>query len=589
MKKLLYSVILFAGLFLQNMTFTAYQPATGPLTLGDNHPNRGAIMQIVVDNNPAVVGATPLSAANTVIAQFNGNGQNFSSYQQIIGQLRQTTNNDLANSVVEAFETVIMHMYDYRIYVFGGYRKWQSIVATGIHSPFSYFSSQKTAECKQLIDELDKLAEIVHPHNLATSLRIKTTVESYRHWRRNLALTCAAYLAADACQNGLEKSTAYLLYEKGLSNSPSIVWNGLKNNFAWTKEGFILVAKGLYGTWEYGIKPAGKACLWGAEAFEEKKPDASKSGWFNSSPSYTSLTPTNYLKDTWSSYLETFGKKKLISSNGNARQTITDNNSSSSLYKALPIIGGGALGVPALYYIYTKLRPAAAPGVVPAAQNMGIIVPAGVVGGGVLAQAPQRQPLAHIIPVAPTILQAIQGAQAAQAQAQAAQAQALNAIANPAIGANIAAAQQFLPEIQNTIIRNQTAVASAQTALTLAQAQAAQAEAQATTEVIQAITEFIEVILGRVNPAPVTVAIATQAQAIQQQNQIALQAAQAEAAINQRATGALQRCLYAENTSNRGIQTILANINIPNVMELLEITQALADEAYAAALAAEAA
>lgn len=595
-KKLLSFVILCAGLLLPNMTFPAYQPATGPLTFVDRHPNRGAIMQIVVDNNPAVVGANHLSAANTVIAQLDGNGQNFSTYQQIIDKLRQTTNNDLANNVVEAFETVIMHMYDYRIYILGGYNRWQSIIATGIHSPLSYFSSQKTAECKQMIDELAKLAEIVEPHNKITSLRIQATVQSYRHWRRNIALACAAYLAADAHQNGIEKSTAYLLYEKGLSNAPSIVWNGLKNNFAWTKASISLAGGGIYGAWKYGVKPAAKAVLWGAEAFEEKTPDAKKSqtGWlsglFSSSSKDTvssnevPLTATNYLKDTWTSYLETFSKKKVILSDNSAMPAIIDNGySSSTKYIALP--AATALGLAGIYYLYQRLLQ-------PAAQGVGAaILPAGINGGAAaLAPAPPIIPaLVHIVPVAPTILQARQAAQTSLTQAQAAQAQAQIAIANPGIGANIVVAQTLLAEIQPTIARTQAAVGSAQAALTLAQAQAAQAEAQATTEFIIALTDLIEITQGRANPAPATLGIIAQVQAIQAQNQVALQAAQAAAATNQRAIAANQRCLYAQGLSDRGAQRILANQNIPNIMEVLALMQALANEAYAAALSAEAA
>ena len=174
-----------------------YTPAAGPLTLGDSGPahhlTRGAIMKAVIDNKPANPNSNlKLAAANLDLADFDGRGQAFRTYQEIMHNISQSTNAEAALQAAKAIETVIMHLYDYDTYALGSYKPCRSIFMTGIryHSIFS-----DDEKLKQLIDELENLANTVSVHSKSMSLRLKTTVYSYRHWRRNMALTCAACLA----------------------------------------------------------------------------------------------------------------------------------------------------------------------------------------------------------------------------------------------------------------------------------------------------------------------------------------------------------------------------------------------------------
>src|SRR3990167_1962108 len=249
-----------------------YTPAAGPLTFGDSGPahhlTRGAIMKAVIDNKPANPNSNPkLAAANLDLADFDGRGQAFRTYQEIMHNISQSTNAEAALQAAKAIETVIMHLYDYDTYALGSYKPCRSIFMTDIryHSIFS-----DDEKLKQLIDELEKLANIVSVHSKSMSLRLKATVHSYRHWRRNMALTCAAYLAGDAIKHGAKNSIVNQFYQGGFRNSPEIALNHFMN----VGYGVLGIGKGLGKgvqlTWTYGAKPAGKFLFGGAAAFKSQ-------------------------------------------------------------------------------------------------------------------------------------------------------------------------------------------------------------------------------------------------------------------------------------------------------------------------------
>lgn len=289
MKKLFLSFMLFAASF--NL-FAAgmHVPAVGPVQLGDAVNGqqgvlRGAIMKAIVDNNPANPNTNPiLAAANIAIAQFDGQGQHFRAYQAIMTNISQSTNTQAAIEAVKAFENVIMHLYDYDTYLVGGYKSGISIfLPTGVRwswiKPWCYFSpksyfSDNDARSKQLIDELDKLADVARIHSIVEYVRIKATVQSYRNWRRNVMLSIAAYLAADACRHGYDKSIINQFYQGGLENAGEMAINHLLN----FRDAAKCVGFGLYKTAHGLCKAGGKVCgvmLHGKKAFE-KNNDQSK-------------------------------------------------------------------------------------------------------------------------------------------------------------------------------------------------------------------------------------------------------------------------------------------------------------------------
>jgi hypothetical protein len=255
-----------------------YTPAAGPLTLSDAGSGRGmargAIMKAIVDNDPANAGSDPkLAAANTALSVFDGRGQTFRPYQEIMQNIKQSTNTQAALDAAKAIETVIMHRYDYDTYCLGGYRPTQSILISGIRY-WNFFSDD--AILKQLIDELEHLANIVSYHSIASSIRLKTTVHSYRHWRRNMLLSIAAYLAADAYKHGYEACLINQFHQHGLKNAPEMAINHAMN----LKSGLYNAGKGVWGgakgAWDYCLKPAGKYIYGGAQAFEDAKSQEKK-------------------------------------------------------------------------------------------------------------------------------------------------------------------------------------------------------------------------------------------------------------------------------------------------------------------------
>jgi hypothetical protein len=268
-----------------------------PLQLGDadtrraGQLTRGAIMKAIVDNNPANILADPkLMQANMAIAAFDKRGQNFNTYDVILENIRQSTKAHEAIAAVQAFETVIMHLYDYDTYAYGSYAPWQSIFVTGVRYRSVFKDSDKL---KALIDELEILSDVVGVHSTRESLRLKATVHSYRHWRRNLAIACAAHLMLDAYVNGADKSLVNQFYHKGLSDPIGMSKNHFKNSWFYAKGTGKLVKGTLTGSWNYVIYPIGKFCFGGKAAFEEKPKQVAKKQASSTKPDALSTKRTD--------------------------------------------------------------------------------------------------------------------------------------------------------------------------------------------------------------------------------------------------------------------------------------------------------
>ena len=257
-----------------------YRPAQGPLDFNgtgrQGQNTYGPIMQAIRDNNPINLNVNSvLAQANADISAFDGHGQNFSSYQQIMTNLCSTTNTAKAVAALQAFEHVIMHLYNYKAYFGGSYNSISSMFVTGIrqswfdlrcYGPKSWISDNDP-ELKQLIDELEGVASVMERHNTTESARLNMMIHSYRHWRRNMALTVAAYLIADACKHGVDKSIVSQFYQGGLTSTPGILCNVGSDMVAGGK----VVAKGVatvanFG-WKYAVKPVGEFIGGGKNGF----------------------------------------------------------------------------------------------------------------------------------------------------------------------------------------------------------------------------------------------------------------------------------------------------------------------------------
>lgn len=277
MKRLFLSIIMMlTGFNLIAMNATGYKAAAGPLQLHDTH-TRGEIMKAAIEGS--LPGANPiLTAANTAIAQFEGPRlnaaqQNFRSYQIIISDIAKSTNKTLSIAAIEAFEQIIMHLYNYRAYTYASYHPYASIFFTGIREswldPRSYFTlknwtSDNNEELEQLITELDNLATIAKKHSDFLNIRLKTMVHSYRNWRRNLAISCLAYLTIDYCNQPSGKSIISATSTHGIVGG---LGQARKNLFVDAKAagtlGFQAVGATGKFSWNYAVKPIGSVLLFG--------------------------------------------------------------------------------------------------------------------------------------------------------------------------------------------------------------------------------------------------------------------------------------------------------------------------------------
>jgi len=220
-----------------------YTPAKGSLEFNDvinaaTHVlNRGAIMNALMTN-------PDLNDELLAVQEFDGQGVNLRSYQQIMENLQSSTASQSALPALQAFEKVVMHLYDFRAYALGSYKPGISIFVTGIKwswiNPLSYLNpknyiSDNDPALHQLIDELANIAKVTKIHSVPTAERMNITVNSYRHWRRNIALACALYLTMNACARGWKDSCAKDLKDNGLESIPTIATTALVDTMDATK------------------------------------------------------------------------------------------------------------------------------------------------------------------------------------------------------------------------------------------------------------------------------------------------------------------------------------------------------------------
>lgn len=297
--------------------------APGNLQLHDSPTQRGIIMDTIMNHPEFQTEAQTIKEfLNIPITQAN---IPYSS-QQIIQKVQQSTDWQKAIAVIEAFEKALMHRYHYDLYLCGSYHPWSSMFITGIRYSWGIptkwinpanWMSENNPIATQILLELEYLARIAHLHSYVTGKRLDCMVQSYRHWRRNLALCILAYFSADAYGRGWKNSSLNDLCKGGLSNTP-VLTQKFGENIINAAAG---IATGSKMAYHYGYKvvqPVVDAICYGNhnKEIEPKQfiPRRIRNWWNNTETISTSPETTNpgilkYGRDTCASYFRLIHQK----------------------------------------------------------------------------------------------------------------------------------------------------------------------------------------------------------------------------------------------------------------------------------------
>lgn len=181
-----------------------YFSQNGPLMLGDQMQvnqltfarsvKRGIIMNAITTDPNFTTELTNLHQFLNIPLN-----QALPSYEEIVEILQISTNNSGTVAVIEAFEKAIMRYLHYNQYLCCTEGKTVNIFIAGIKYNWFYPSewtnldnwtkSCNSQETRQLIAELDVLANIAQKHSIVTAKRLKTKVESYLNWKANMLKT----------------------------------------------------------------------------------------------------------------------------------------------------------------------------------------------------------------------------------------------------------------------------------------------------------------------------------------------------------------------------------------------------------------
>jgi len=185
-----------------------YQPARGPLMLGDEYVlnlqnqrgplkiQRGIIMDTILKN-------PDLSRERLYLYNFTNTPANaeLPLYQEIVDALR-TSSDKNAIAVIESFETAIMKILHYEHYFFYSEGKWSNMFLTGLRRTWfspsdwvnisTWLPSYTSPDIAQLMNEIKQLSQIAQRHSIALSLRLSNKADSYLYWKTRTLKTLAA-------------------------------------------------------------------------------------------------------------------------------------------------------------------------------------------------------------------------------------------------------------------------------------------------------------------------------------------------------------------------------------------------------------
>jgi hypothetical protein len=219
MKKLILtlSLLLCATTSLLNAGAVQHIPTDGPVQLGDLPASMGIIKDII-SNDASFY--EERNAINSFITQQNLINPTYQDMVTRIGFTQGCIAGGL--EVLEAFERAIMYYIHQQNYFVSFEDKWLNIFVKGIQKPTCWFTDNRML--RQCMNELSILAQITEKYSAISSMRMQATVESYLHWRRNMAIAAGTYLIANGIfRRDFKKSPLGLLIHGGLMNSPKII------------------------------------------------------------------------------------------------------------------------------------------------------------------------------------------------------------------------------------------------------------------------------------------------------------------------------------------------------------------------------
>lgn len=210
---------LFSAGMLQQMLgeFRQHIPEGGSIHFEDRQNQLGIVKDIILNDANF---QEERNAVNSFITQHNlGN----TTYQNIVTQIR-FSDACLPDGleVLEAFERAIMYYIHKQNYITTIENKWLNIFVTGIRWPSQWLTDSPILQ--QCMRELSTLAQITEKYSTISSTRMKLTIESYRHWRKNMLIAMGTYLVANGIfRRDFKKSPLGILMHGGLMASPKVI------------------------------------------------------------------------------------------------------------------------------------------------------------------------------------------------------------------------------------------------------------------------------------------------------------------------------------------------------------------------------
>ncbi len=205
---------------------------------------------------------------------------------------------------LEAFERAIMNYIHSENYIFIIENKWLNVFVTGVRWSWinpkcwiqpSYWFGDNSRTLEQCMQELSIISNIAAKYSIVASTRMKATVESYLHWRRNIAILIASYFTGNIMHHGWEKSSLKMLKNGGLKNLNKVTTQAKKDIVDFTKYSSKAVYNGASSLKKW-IQPVTNAILYG-----EQTPDKEKSTSDNDN-SFSSKNTQNSMYSIWKDY-----------------------------------------------------------------------------------------------------------------------------------------------------------------------------------------------------------------------------------------------------------------------------------------------
>jgi hypothetical protein len=307
MKKLILTLsLLLCAITSPILSMVIHAPAPGGIQLGglpSFDPN-GTIMKTILHdpNFEEERNAIKTFLQSTTINQ---------NYQAIISAINNApANMPGALESLEAFERAIMNYIHSENYIFTIENKWLNVFVTGVRWNWinpkcwiqpSYWFSDNSRILEQCMQELSTISNIAKKYSIITSARMKATVESYLHWRRNIAILITAYFAGNLMHHGWKKSSLKMLKNGGLENLEKVAIQGSKDIANFTGYSLNAVYNGVNSLTKW-IQPLTKFILHGDQTPDKKitSPDSSRLNSLFSSGDTKNTSNSFYSK--WKDY-----------------------------------------------------------------------------------------------------------------------------------------------------------------------------------------------------------------------------------------------------------------------------------------------